>query len=215
MTEFKPERRSSTPESPLQLGKQIVILIGPEGSGKSTIAQRLARVSQKPYITTGGIFRDMAVSDQTEFGDECREMLKERRYLKSEMLFPILVKRFSQDDAKGGFVLDGGLRLPEEVKDFSLILQKADRVMPLTVVHLRIPGWLSFERLSTGQNARKREDDTIEGVLSRLANFYKDLGQKASLIQRQENWKLMHIDGTKNIDEVFNNVQEALTEKKK
>lgn len=201
-------------EKKLQLGRQIVTFMGPEGSGKTTIAKRIAADSQKPYITTGDILRDMAANDRTEYGDECRSMFAEHRYLNPYMLLDILVKRFSQDDVADGFVIDGGLRTVEEVSGFQSVLEKANRVMPVTVVHLRIPGWISMQRLITGENARKREDDTVDGVLNRLSNFYNQLGQRATLIKQQENWNLLHVSARGTVDEVFHNVQEVLTREK-
>lgn len=202
-------------ENRLQLGKQIVVFIGPEGSGKTTMAKRLASNSQKPYITTGDILRDMAANDKTKYGDECRAMFKEHRYLNPNMLLNILVKRFSQDDVNDGFILDGGLRTVEEIRGFPLVLKKANRVMPLTVVSLRVPGWMGAQRLVFDKDARRRDDDTVDGVLSRLSNYYKNLGQRASLIEKQENWRLLRINATGTIDEAFNSVQEALMEKSK
>lgn len=207
------ERKLGT-EPELQIGRRIVVFIGPEGSGKSTIAQRIATASEKPYITTGGIFRQMAENDQTAYGDECRAMLAEHRYLKPEMLLPILVKRFSQDDVKDGFVLDGGLRMVDEVKGFKSVLQEAGREMPLTAIHLQIPGWVSGQRLIFSPDARKRDDDTVDGLLSRLSNFYNGLGQRASLI-REQGWELVRIDAMGSIEENFNRVQEALRGKNK
>ncbi len=195
------------PERKVDLGKQIVIFIGPEGSGKTSIAKRLAAESGTPYIATGDILRDMAKNDKTEYGDACRAMLAEHRYLESKTLLAILVKRFSQDDLKEGFILDGGLRTVGETEGFQSVLEKADRIMPITAVFLRIPGWMSFQRLMSEKNLRKREDDTVEGILNRLSNYYNQLGRRADLIKKQKDWRLLHINAMGNIEDVFNDVR--------
>ena len=204
MHEAEPHHATEKRE-PLRLGKEIVALIGPEGSGKTSIGKRLADESRKPFVTVGGILRDMAASDYTEYGNACRAIFAEHGYLDSQMLLEILVRRFRQNDLAEGFIIDGGLRQVEEIVGFQSVLERADRAMPVSVVHLRIPGWMSLQRLVAGENARKRNDDTVEGVLSRLSRYYNQLGQKATLIQQQENWRLLHVNATGTKNEVLRN----------
>lgn len=195
----------------LDLGKVIVIFIGPEGSGKTTHARLLAEETGKPYVTTGDIIRDLAENDSGPLGEECRGMFATHRYLDGGTLLKILVHRFSQDFAAGGLVLDGGLRTLEETEDFAGMLAEAGLNLPVTVIHLRIPGWMSFERLAFGETARKRKDDTIEGVLSRLAKYYHQLGKRAGVIENRSGWKLVHIDATAPVETVYFQVLEKLT----
>lgn len=195
----------------VDLGKQIIVFIGPEGSGKSTIARRLASELQKPYISTGDIIRDLTVNDfTTPLGDECREMQKERRYLSPQMLIEILANRFKRDDTKDGFVLDGGLRTLEETENFPFLLERSERVMPLTVLYLSIPKSVSMERLVTGEDARRRDGDTVEGVLKRLSFFNNQLEERLSFIESQKTWRLLKVDASGTSDEVFNIVCQDL-----
>jgi len=172
----------------LKLGKLIVGFIGPEGSGKTTMAKKLSEISGKPYISTGETVRDLAENDNTEYGEACRNILKEGKYLNPNMILAFLEKRLSKEDSKDGFVLDGTFRTIEEISGFQEMLKRAGRTMPLVVFHLRIPGWMGMDRLVQKENARKRAGDTIEGVLSRLSLYYSQIGQRASLIRNQEHW---------------------------
>lgn len=193
----------------LNLGRKIVIFIGPEGSGKTIHSLRLAEESGKPYITTGDTIRYLAANDPGPLGNECREMFANHAYLAGETLLKILINRFNQVDAVDGFILDGGLRTLEETIGFSAILEAAGLQLPVNVMHLRIPGWMCFARLM-GENGRKRSDDTTEGILSRLAKYYYHLGQRAKVIEKQDGWRLAHIDATREVEAVYEAVAENL-----
>ncbi len=202
-------------EEKLNIGRRIVNLMGPEGSGKTSIAKRLAVESGKPYLTVGELLRDLAKNDPGLYGDEARSMFAEHRYFTDrQMLLDIYANRFAREDLADGFILDGGLRSIEEVIGFQSTLDKAGRSMPVINIFLRVPGWISIQRLSTDPNARNRDDDTVEGVLSRLSRYYDQLGKRASLVGKQPNWSLLHINGTRTLEEVFEEVQSALLEVK-
>ena len=86
------------------------------------------------------------------------------------------------------------------------MLQRVKRVMPMTIFHLVMPDSMSFERLVTGEKARKRDFDTLEGVAGRLAEFHNQLEERLETIRRQEGWRLIEIDATLTLEKVFENV---------
>lgn len=194
----------------IDLGKRIIDFMGPEGSGKTYHAINLANQSGKPYISVGDILRDIAKTDSSELGKKVRDMFEKHVYLDPETLLLIQEKYFSElCGIKNGFILDGGLRSVEETIGFPEVLKKAHLKMPVDVIHLRIPGWMSFERLGS-ENGRKREDDTLEGVLSRLSNYYKNLAIRASTIQNLKGFTLIHVNSTESRDVTSERILSAL-----
>lgn len=188
----------------LRIGERIVVFIGPEGSGKTTIARRLADESEKPYVTTGDIIRNLAANDPGALGEECREMFANHSYLAGETLLRILASRFSQNDVADGLILDGGMRTLEETVSFPEMLKLAQRELPISVVYLDIPREVAIERLLL----RGREDDTEEGIDKRLAKFYYQLEERLTVIK--SNWNLFRVDATGEINEVYVRVGEEL-----
>lgn len=191
--------------------RRIISFIGPEGAGKTTVAKRLATETSKPLIATGDIFRDMAANDQTEYGDIVRDAWAKNEYVDPQILLRILAQGLKRKDLTDGFILDGGFRTIDETKGFRSMLEEADRAMPVVVVYMRIPGWMAIQRLVTGERARKRKDDTEEGVLARLSNYYSGLGHRVSLIEK-ENYKIFHINAMQEREQVFENVRQILAE---
>lgn len=186
-----------------QTSPENIAFIGREGSGKSTQAHELAKYLNKPYISTGDILRDLAKNDQGLWGNACRDMFEKRVYLDGQMLIDILVDRLSQEDCQDGFVLDGGLRTLKETVIFKDMLVSAGRDYPLTVIHLRLPGWQSIDRLVTGESARGRSDDTIEAVLARLSKYQDKLVERINVIKSTNGWQILNINAQPPENEVF------------
>lgn len=203
------EQRERTPEKTLelpQLGKEIVVLMGPEGSGKSMIGRRLAEATNKPYIYTGDILRNLAANDQGPWGDACRKMFEAHTYLDPGLTLEIIKDRLERDDTANGFILDGGLRTTAEAMGFQDVLRDIDRLMPISVVHLRIPPWEGYLRLKQ----RGRADDTDEGIFSRFSNYYNSLGERASFFNKEDGFQLLHVNGMGSKDEAFARACKAL-----
>ena len=198
----------------LEVGKKIVSFIGPEGSGKTTLALLLAEDSGKPYLTTGDTIRDYAKNDPGRLGEACRIMFAEHRYLAGELLLEIMSSRFSRDDTTEGFILDGGFRTVEETQDFQMTLESAGRGLPVTVIYLKIPIEESFKRLITGENARRRDDDTEEVLRCRLEKFNHQLDERLGIIMNSPNWDIIEVDATEPIEIVYGEVCNLLMQHK-
>ena len=207
---YSPMTEKDMGKENLNIGQRIIVFIGPEGSGKTTMAKELAKEGGKPYITTGDIIRDLAANDAGSLGEECREMFSTNTYLAGETLLKILTHRFAREDTENGFVLDGGLRTLEETVNFQNMLDTAKRALPLTIIYLQIPNEISIERLVVGENARKRVDDTIGGVENRLSKFYFQLEERLDHVNDQPNWDLVEIDATGSVEDVFSQVAVSL-----
>lgn len=197
----------------IYLGRRIINFMGPEGCGKTVISKRLAAESGMPRIVFGDIFRDLAANDPGPFGDECRAMFAEHRYMKPKILAKVIPDIFKREDLVDGFIIDGGMRTVGEVKSFNRMLKEAERIMPVISVLLRVPGWMGVDRILKGASARNRPiEDSLKGTLGRLSKYYSKLGKRASLIQKKRNWQLVHINGVGTPDEVFARVRASLVE---
>ena len=194
----------------IEIGKRIISFIGPEGSGKTTIANLLCQDSGKPYLTTGNILRDLAANDPGYYGEQAREMFANHAYLDGKLLLEIMCNRFSQEDTRNGFVLDGGFRTVEETRDLEETLKQAGRNFPVTLVYLNIPTQVSFERLITGDNARKRGDDTPEALQCRLDKFNYQLRERLDIVKSNPNWNIVEIDATGPVEEVYRKVCDSV-----
>lgn len=188
---------------------RIIAVVGPEGSGKSTITKRLAQEWGLPRIYPGDLLRNLAKNDPTELGDAARRMFEEHTYFPPHMLIEVMRQRFLRGDLTHGFVLDGAFRTVQETRDYPTLLKETELDMPVTIVALRIPGWLSVHRLVIGDHARRRADDTPEGVLSRLSHFYDQLGPRMK-VARDYGWSILHVRAIHDPEKVYNDVVDAL-----
>ena len=88
-----------------------LVLLGPPGSGKGTVAVRLKEKYGIPHISSGDIVRaEMAAG--TPFGLKVKEMMNAGQLLPDTpefmgLLFDAVKTRLSQEDCKKGFILDG------------------------------------------------------------------------------------------------------------
>lgn len=83
-----------------------LILLGPPGAGKGTQGQALAEHYGVPAVSTGDIFR-ANVSAGTPLGRDAQRYMDAGEYVPDEVTNAMVRARMAQDDAAGGFLLDG------------------------------------------------------------------------------------------------------------
>lgn len=83
-----------------------IILLGPQGSGKGTQGEILAKKLNIPLISAGALLRQ-EISRGTEIGRKVEELLKQGNLAPDELITDLARQRINEPDAQNGFILDG------------------------------------------------------------------------------------------------------------
>ena len=180
--------------------------MGPPGAGKGTQAKFVADHFGIPAISTGDIFR-ANVSQQTPLGVEAQGYMDAGDYVPDAVTNAMVRARIAEDDARGGFLLDGYPRTVAQVEELDAMLSERgaslDAVVVLTVDQDEI-----VQRLLKRAEVEGRTDDT-EDVIRRRQDVYTE--QTAPLIAvYADRGVLTEVDGMGTVDEVTARVFTAL-----
>ncbi len=83
-----------------------IILLGPPGAGKGTLAKDLCKELKVPHISTGDLFRE-AVAAGTELGKVVQNILASGKLVPDEIVNQVVEERLKKEDSLSGFILDG------------------------------------------------------------------------------------------------------------
>ena len=127
-----------------------LVLVGPPGAGKGTQAQFIAEHVGVPKISTGDIFR-ANVSQGTPLGLQAKEYMDRGDLVPDEVTIDMVRNRLVEDDATGGFLLDGFPRTVPQAETLDDILRetadtKLDVVLELVVDNEEVVRRLSGRR---------------------------------------------------------------------
>lgn len=205
-----------------------LILLGPAGAGKGTVAAALSQELAIPSISTGDLFRETAASD-TKMGKRIKEIMESGELVPDDITVAVLKERLARGDTGRGFILDGFPRTVNQAEALSEIASM-DKVLNLVIADEIIIRRLSGRRVcgSCGAvyhvehikpkksgicdrcsgNLITRDDDKPEAVRTRLVvykektepliQYYRDLGILAD------------VDASGTPEEVFAAAQDAL-----
>lgn len=165
-----------------------LLLIGPQGSGKSTQGKLLAQFLGLPYISTGDIFRQM--------GGKIKEVLDQGRLVDDETTSKIVEEKLIEPEYEKGFIFDGYPRTDAQIRLFDPGFDK--------VIYLDLPDEEATKRLL----AREREDDTEELISERLRNYHQQTDPILDFFKQKG--ILVSINGLGSIDEIQQKIRDLV-----
>lgn len=149
-----------------------ILLYGPPGAGKDTVADSLSRILRIPALSTGDLIRE-EVEKQSEIGLQIAPYVLRGEIPPGNIGTLLLRERLVRDDCKAGYILSGYPRSIEAIEKYLTF----DR--PTHVIHLLLDDTSAHDRLL----ARGRADDS-EMLISKRIQRYEDLEIPAC-----ESWK--------------------------
>ncbi|OGK62206.1 hypothetical protein A2334_05120 [Candidatus Roizmanbacteria bacterium RIFOXYB2_FULL_38_10] len=174
-----------------------LVLIGIQGSGKSTQGNILSHLFKIPYLSTGHIFREIA-KEKTTLGRYMKETINAGILVPDHKTIEIVNSYLSRPEYKRGYILDGFPRTLKQAHEFSNNVDK--------VVYLRIPDKEALWRLMNRH--QNRSDETLPALKKRIELFHKFTEPVVEFYEKQG--KLIELDGTKSIHEVQREILENL-----
>jgi len=206
-----------------------LILLGPPGSGKGTQAKLIVEKYGIPQISTGDMLRE-AVAKGTELGKKAKEYMDAGKLVPDEVVIGIVKERLKQSDCDKGFILDGFPRTIAQAEALDKMLDELGKNID-AVINIQVPEEEVVKRIVNRRSCRNcgavyhliykppkeegkcdkcggelylRDDDKEETVRARYG-VYRE--QTEPLIDYYQKKGLVHdIDGTKKIDDVFNDI---------
>ena len=103
-----------------------IILMGPPGAGKGSVATLLRERLNLVHISTGDMFRE-AISKGTELGLLAKSYIESGKLVPDEVTIGLVKERLSQEDCNAGFLLDGFPRTLPQAEALEVISKEISR----------------------------------------------------------------------------------------
>lgn len=171
-----------------------ILLLGPQGSGKSTQAKLLSDKYNLSFISIGDLVREKSREDSPE-GEKIKEIMERGEFVDDITVANLFKERLEKERGKG-FVTDSYPRRLSQVKTYDPGIEKT--------IYLDI----SDEEILNRLLKRGRIDDTKEAIEKRLSIYHEET--KPLLDYYRSLGKLSEVEGEGSVEEVFERVKRLL-----
>ena len=188
---------------------KIIILLGAPGSGKGTVAVKLAQELKIPHISTGDILREN-VKKETALGKEAKSFMDAGKLVPDNKVSEMLFQRISEPDAANGYILDGYPRTVSQAKELDTRLSGKTNII---VIKLSANDDILIKRIVQRGLESKRSDDTAEVAKQRLKVYYDQTEPVIDYYKKKG--ILQSVEADKKPEEVFAKIMEVYKNPKK
>ena len=212
--------------------KKNIILVGPPGAGKGTIAKKLVSLGLT-HISTGDMFRE-AIKQGTPLGKLAESYINAGNLVPDEVTIGLVKERLSQPDCANGYLLDGFPRTIPQAEALEELTKNISRPIE-TVINLDCDEQELIKRISgrrvckvcgtpyhivnvkpkvegicdnCGGELIQRKDDNEEALKVRLQHYVQDTEPLLGFYEKRN--LLKGFNSLKGSDVLFDEIVEFL-----
>lgn len=202
-----------------------IILVGAQGSGKGTQAEKLTSSLGVSHVASGDMFRK-AFDEKTALGIKAKAYIDRGELVPDEITVAMVLSRIKEPDCARGVLLDGFPRTILQAQALDAGLKETGQHIDL-VIYINVPREELLKRLSgryicranqhvyniyahlpkvagvcdlDGSELYQRSDDKGEAVEKRLDIFFNETIRLLDYYGAQQ--KVIEVNGNQDIDQV-------------
>ncbi len=201
-----------------------LIIFGPQGAGKGTQAQLLAKEFNLEWIETGRLLREKA-GDRTKLGEKIGRLQNQGVLVPDEIVAQIIEEKIKKVPKNKGIILDGYPRNIRQLESLEKILRETNRAK-YKAIFVNVSKEVTLERLSGRKTCSKcgkifsktdlevcdacggklivREDDRPEAIEKRLEVYHKETEPMLRFYRKKG--VLVEVNGEGPVEEVYRDI---------
>jgi adenylate kinase len=183
-----------------------VLLLGSQGAGKGTQAQRISEAYGVPHVATGDILR-AAMAAGTELGLKVKPIYDSGHLVPDDLMIGIIRERLAEDDTEQGFILDGFPRNLAQAQALDTMLGNIGRVLD-AILFFAVSDEIGMERALSRAALEGRADDTREVIARRLEIYHRET--EPIVEHYRTTGKLVPLHADRSIEQVWSEISNAL-----
>lgn len=188
-----------------------IVILGPQGSGKSTQAKLLADHLGITHISTGKLLRGIANDPKNPLHSIVKKEMDQGGLVSNAVVNKVLNQAVEKSLTHGGFIVDGTPRKLDQLVDLDELLNLHNQKIDIAIF-VDVSVEESKKRLLKRAEIEHRSDDTPQAIDKRLEIYHKET--EPVLKEYEKRGVLVKVNGNRPIESIQKDIHRVVKDPK-